>query len=77
MFFVELKEQEDVPDEDEDEIDKSIQEIHQSAQNLSDNISQLGAVGSTSKLVKMEDLSINGSLPIFHGKWIGVKNVMD
>ena len=69
MFFVELKEQEDeVPDEDEDEIDKSIQEIHQSAQNLSDNISKLGAVGSTSKLVKMEDLSINGSLPTFHGK---------
>ena len=38
MFFVELKETEDV---DEDEINKSIKEIHQSAQKLSDNIERL------------------------------------
>ena len=66
MFFVELNEQEEVAEEDE--IDKSIQEIHQSAQNLSDSIVHIAGAASSFKLSEensedLENLLISGDIP--------------
>ena len=61
MFFVELNEQEEVAEEDE--IDKSIQEIHQSAQNLSDSIVHIAGASSSFKLSEDENFLISGDIP--------------
>ena len=61
MFFVELNEQEEVAEEDE--IDKSIQEIHQSAQNLSDSIVHIAGASSSFKLSEDENFLISGGIP--------------
>ena len=58
MFYVELKEEQGSAEMEEDEIDKSIQAIHQSAQKLSDSIVHL----SGGKLTDQEDEVLSPSL---------------
>ena len=65
MFFVDLPEKEDVEDEDEDEIDKSIKEIHQSAQKLSDSIVH---VAGNNKTLADNDDKLNAISATFKGK---------
>ena len=67
MFFVDLPEKEDVEDEDEDEIDKSIKEIHQSAQKLSDSIVH---VAGNNKTLADNDDKLNAISATFKGKLI-------
>ena len=67
MFFVDLPEKEDVEDEDEDEIDKSIKEIHQSAQKLSDSIVH---VAGNNKTLADNDDKLNAISATFKGKFI-------
>ena len=57
MFYVELNKEEEEAVEEEDEIDKSIKAIHQSAQKLSGSIGQL-ATGSQ-KLADEEDQNLS------------------
>ena len=66
MFFVDLPEKEDVEDEDEDEIDKSIKEIHQSAQKLSDSIVH---VAGNNKTLADNDDKLNAISATFKGKF--------
>ena len=68
MFFVELNEQEEVAEEDE--IDKSIQEIHQSAQNLSDSIVHIAGASSSFKLSEDENFLISGGIPDKGKDWM-------
>ena len=60
MFYVELKEEQGPAEMEEDEIDKSIQAIHQSAQKLSDSIVHLS--GGSQKLTDQEDEALPPSL---------------
>ena len=61
MFYVEIKEEQVAEEvEEEDEIDKSIQAIHQSAQKLSDSIVHLS--GGSQKLTDQEDEALSPSL---------------
>ena len=59
MFFVDLPEKEDVEEDDEDEIDKSIKEIHQSAQKLSDSIVH---VAGNNKTLADNDDKLNATI---------------
>ena len=60
MFYVELKEEQGTEEVEEDEIDKSIQAIHQSAQKLSDSIVHLAS--GSQKLTDQEDKSLPPTL---------------
>lgn len=61
MFYVEIKEEQVAEEvEEEDEIDKSIQAIHQSAQKLSDSIVHLAS--GSQKLTDQEDKALSPSL---------------
>ena len=57
MFYVELKEEQGAEVVEEDEIDKSIKAIHQSAQKLSDSIVHLAS--GSQKLSNQEDESLS------------------
>ena len=60
MFYVELKEEQGTEEVEEDEIDKSIQAIHQSAQKLSDSIVHLAS--GSQKLTDQEDKALPPTL---------------
>ena len=60
MFYVELKEEQGAEVVEEDEIDKSIKAIHQSAQKLSDSIVHLAS--GSQKLSNQEDESLSPTL---------------
>ena len=60
MFYVELKEEQGAEVVEEDEIDKSIKAIHQSAQKLSDSIVHLAS--GSQKLSYQEDEALSPTL---------------
>lgn len=60
MFYVELKEEQGAEVVEEDEIDKSIKAIHQSAQKLSDSIVHLAS--GSQKLTNQEDEALSPTL---------------
>ena len=60
MFYVELKEEQGAEVVEEDEIDKSIKAIHQSAQKLSDSIVHLAS--GSQKLSNQEDEALSPTL---------------
>ena len=60
MFYVELKEEQGAEVVEEDEIDKSIKAIHQSAQKLSDSIVHLAS--GSQKLSNQDDEALSPTM---------------
>ena len=60
MFYVELKDEQGAEVVEEDEIDKSIKAIHQSAQKLSDSIVHLAS--GSQKLSNQDDEALSPTM---------------